>query len=336
MEMKIFKEKRAWRSRPRTILILPSSPEKRVISFSVPPVLWMISCALVFALPFLSGSGLWSLYRYKHMGGQTRQLEIENQHFKSKLNQQRQKIEHISRELLSIREKAGFIQDFLGLKSGGEQESKLGQGGIELSPRAFQPQSNLLSPNQNPTLSSHARNLNRTDSALRAADIQRLNTDLEIIISALEDRQKKLDSMPSISPVDPSQAWLSSAYGVRTSPFTGKKQFHPGVDLAGSKGTPILAPAKGKVAFVGKNGSLGLSIEIKHDSTFKTTYGHLLESAVKKGQTVERGEIIGYMGDTGRTTGYHLHYETEKNGKRVNPFDYMMDWGQNTLLLAGE
>jgi len=82
--------------------------------------------------------------------------------------------------------------------------------------------------------------------------------------------------------------------------------------------------------------SPGLSIEIKHDSTFKTTYGHLFESAVKKGQTVERGEIIGYMGDTGRTTGYHLHYETEKNGKRVNPFDYMMDWGQNALLLAGE
>lgn len=318
----------------RTILILPANPEKKVFAFSLHPVMWMLLCAFLVAVPFLTGSGLWSLYRYRHIDDQTQHLQTENQFFKTTLSEQKQKIEHLNQELLRIREKAGFIQNFLGLKKDGEQESKLGQGGIELSPRAFQSRSNLSFPDEN--ASHDHRNPRTSKSTLRTMDLNRLNEDLEEILSALEHRQNKLDNMPSISPVDPSRAWLSSAYGVRTSPFTGKKQFHPGIDLAGSRGTPILAPAKGKVAFVGKNGSLGLSIEIKHDSTFKTTYGHLLESSVKRGQEVQRGDIIGYMGDTGRTTGYHLHYEIEKGGKRVNPLDFMMDWGQEDLLVAGQ
>jgi murein DD-endopeptidase MepM/ murein hydrolase activator NlpD len=319
----------------RTILILPSSPEKKVLTFPLPPALWIGLCVFLIALPFLAGAGLWSLYHFNRINVHSHKLETENETFRSELAEKKEKIEHLSHELVTIREKAGFIQNYLGLKSEGTHEGRIGQGGAELSPKAFQPRSVLFSPDENPSSPAHVRDLNKTGT-LWTMDIQQLNTDLEKIMNNLKDRQERLDGMPSISPVDPSQAWLSSAYGMRKSPFTGKKQFHPGVDLAGSKGTPILAPAKGQVAFVGKNGSLGLSIEIKHDSTFKTTYGHLLECSVKKGQNVQRGDIIGYMGDTGRTTGHHLHYEIEKKGKRVNPLDFMMDWGQEDLLLAGE
>jgi murein DD-endopeptidase MepM/ murein hydrolase activator NlpD len=337
MQMKSIKKWLSTRgSQARTILILPSNPEKKVITLSAHPALWFFLCAILIVLPFVAGTGLWSLYHFKKTNGQAQNLEIENRNFRSELAEQKEKVEHLSQELFTIREKAGFIKDFLGLKSDGGHDGKMGQGGIELSPKAYQPRSNLSSPDNDELASADGLNIGRTRSILRAMDIRQLNTDLEKIISTLQDRQERLDNMPSISPVDPGQAWLSSAYGMRTSPFTGKKQFHPAVDLAGAKGTPILAPAKGKVAFVGKNGSLGLSIEIKHDSTFKTTYGHLFKAEVKKGQSVERGDVIGYMGDTGRTTGYHLHYEIEKNGKRVNPADYMMDWGQNDVLLAGE
>jgi murein DD-endopeptidase MepM/ murein hydrolase activator NlpD len=333
IEMKSTKNRLSTRGTlARTILILPSNPERKVITLSIRPFLWVFLCAVLFALPILAGSGLWSLYHFKKVNAQTQHLETENQAFRSELAEQKEKVDHLSHELFKIREKAGFIKDFLGLKSDGGHEGTMGQGGIELSPKTYQPRSDLSSPDQNVLASAGGL----APGGTRSMDIQLLNRDLEKIISTLQDRQERLDSMPSISPVDPGQAWLSSAYGMRTSPFTGKKQFHPGVDLAGSKGTPIFAPAQGQVAFVGKNGSLGLAIEIKHDSTFKTTYGHLFKSEVKKGQKVERGDIIGYMGDTGRTTGYHLHYEIEKNGKRVNPADYMMDWGQNDTLLAGE
>jgi murein DD-endopeptidase MepM/ murein hydrolase activator NlpD len=123
---------------------------------------------------------------------------------------------------------------------------------------------------------------------------------------------------------------------MRVSPFTGKKQFHTGIDIAGWKGTPIVAPAKGKVIFVRKNGSLGLTVRIRHNAVYETEYGHLLKAAVKKGQDVERGEIVAYLGNSGRSTGYHLHYEVHKNGKCINPFHHMMDWDENHFFLAQE
>ena len=328
--MKAFKEKRAiQRNLARTIVILPSSPEKKVLTFSPPPLFWIIACAVVLAVPILAGFGLWSLYRSSSLNLRAQHLETENQAFRRELAEQEEKVHHLSHELLTIREKAGFIKDFLGMDSDGSHKGGIGQGGIELSPKAFEPPSDLAA-------TGLGVDPDRSRSVLRAMDIQQIDTDLERIIGILQDRKERLDSTPSISPVNPGRVWLSSTFGMRTSPFTGKRQFHPGVDLAGAKGTPVLAPAKGLVAFVGKNGSLGLSVEIKHDSTYKTTYGHLSKAAIKKGQSVERGDVIGYMGDTGRTTGYHLHYEVEKDGKRVNPVDYMMDWGQEDILLAVE
>ena len=328
--MKAFKEKRAiQRNLARTIVILPSSPEKKVLTFSPPPLFWILSCVVVLAVPILAGFGFWGLYRSSSVNARAQHLEIENQTFRSALAEQKERVHHLSHELLTIREKAGFIKDFLGMESDSSHKGGIGQGGVELSPKGFEPPSNLAA-------SGRDAGSDRSRSILRAMDIQQIDTDLERIIGILQDRKERLDSMPSITPVDPGRVWLSSAFGMRTSPFTGKRQFHPGVDLAGAKGTPILAPAKGRVAFVGNNGSLGLSIEIRHDSTYKTTYAHLSKGAVKKGQRVERGEVIGYMGDTGRTTGYHLHYEVEKDGKRVNPVDYMMDWGQEDILLAVE
>ena len=95
-----------------------------------------------------------------------------------------------------------------------------------------------------------------------------------------------------------------------------------------------MAPAKGQVTRVRKWGALGLMVRIKHSSTYTTEYGHLQKAVVKKGENVERGEIIGYMGNSGRSTGYHLHYGMKKKGKHVNPLPYMMDWDKNYFLFA--
>lgn len=323
------------RKKWRTILILPSSAEKNILKLSLPSVGWFAICGLILAIPFLAGAGLWTYSRYHVMAEQSRQLKIENMGFRDKLDEQNKKVEYLSGELLEIKEKAGLIQKFLGLKEGDSDGRGIGRGGVEFSPDRIQrPMKEPVSQVKfSPRRQLHASpGLNDQ----RSMDLHRLNKDLESILGTLEERQERLDTMPSISPASPRECWLSSSFGMRTSPFTGKRQFHPAVDIAGSKGTPILAPAKGKVAFAGKNGSLGLSVEIEHNSSFRTTYGHLFQASVKKGQLVQRGDVIGYMGDSGRSTGYHLHYEIEKDGKRVNPRDYMMDWDENNLVLAEE
>jgi murein DD-endopeptidase MepM/ murein hydrolase activator NlpD len=95
-----------------------------------------------------------------------------------------------------------------------------------------------------------------------------------------------------------------------------------------------MAPAKGEVQSVRKQRLLGLVVTIRHNGTYTTVYGHLQKAAVKKGQLVERGDVIGYIGNSGRSTGYHVHYGIRKNGKWIDPASHMMDWDKNQLMFA--
>lgn len=140
--------------------------------------------------------------------------------------------------------------------------------------------------------------------------------------SALTELKDRLDHTPSIWPCD---GWLSRGYGMKYDPFTGYKQFHRGLDLANNRGTPIVAAADGKVREVGTFGRLGKMIVVDHGYGFVTRYGHLSQIDVKRGQTVKRGDIIGQMGSTGYSTGPHLHYEVWRNGKVMNPSDFILN-----------
>jgi murein DD-endopeptidase MepM/ murein hydrolase activator NlpD len=314
-----------------TVLIMPSTPGRRIIRFSLPSFCWPIFYGVVGAMVFWAGVGTWSFYNHHQITQRSQWLEKENQLAKTQLEDEKQKVKFLNQRLNKIREKSVFIQNFLGLKPQGKAKGNIGQGGVEVSPQAFSHPSNAASEvNIEPVgLIQSAQPLN-----LSHQDINQLDKDLHQLIITLQERQEKMECTPSISPVDPQKSWISSAYGRRISQFTGKKQFHPGIDIAGWKGTPIMAPAKGKVTSVRKWGSMGLMVTIKHDSTYQTVYGHLLKAAVKRGQRVKRGEVIGYMGNSGRSTGYHLHYEVRKNGKRINPFFHMMDWDKNRTLMA--
>jgi murein DD-endopeptidase MepM/ murein hydrolase activator NlpD len=317
----------------QTLMIMPSSPEKRIVKITLPSSLWVIFCCALLTSLFLGGMGTWSLHRFHQLSQRSYHLEKENHLANTQVEEQRKKIDHLNKELLRIKEKAGFIQNFLGLQPQGPGQGKLGQGGVEIAPQDYR--SDLYPSDSENVPLLNAYNPNHS-GGLSSSEISRLNSDLQEIIAALEERQDKLEHTPSISPVDPLHSWISSPFGMRISPFTGKKQFHTGVDIAGWKGTPIVAPAKGKVIFVGKNGSLGLTVRIRHNEVYETEYGHLLKAAVKKRQKVERGDLVAYMGNSGRSTGYHLHYELHKNGKCINPFHHMMDWDKNRFFLAEE
>jgi murein DD-endopeptidase MepM/ murein hydrolase activator NlpD len=111
--------------------------------------------------------------------------------------------------------------------------------------------------------------------------------------------------------------------GHRADPFTGDDDFHAGLDIAGERGQPVFATAAGTVAHVGFQGGYGNLIVLEHGFGLQTRYGHLLNYSVKPGARVKRGDVIGHVGNTGRSTGYHLHYEVLANGKLLNPLQLL-------------
>jgi murein DD-endopeptidase MepM/ murein hydrolase activator NlpD len=135
-----------------------------------------------------------------------------------------------------------------------------------------------------------------------------------------------LASTPAIRPLSgDAKSWVTSRFGYRKSPFTGRREFHKGLDIASRKGTPILATADGVVTFAGKKGLLGMTIVIDHGHGMKTRYGHNHELLKKRGDKVKRWEPIALMGSSGRSTGPHTHYEVHLNGIPVNPEKYILN-----------
>jgi murein DD-endopeptidase MepM/ murein hydrolase activator NlpD len=142
------------------------------------------------------------------------------------------------------------------------------------------------------------------------------------LIAQLEDKHHHLVSSPAIWPT---RGWLTSRFGNRISPFTGLRQFHSGIDIAGQFGTPVIAPARGRVSFVGDKGPLGRALVIEHGYGVRTHYGHNSEILVRVGEEVDRGQVVAKLGNSGRSTGPHLHYGVEVKGRAMNPLDFIFD-----------
>ncbi len=142
------------------------------------------------------------------------------------------------------------------------------------------------------------------------------------LLEVMEEKRDLLASTPSLWPT---KGWVTSGFGVRTSPFTGKREFHRGLDISAPRGSIVEAPADGIVTFSGMKGSLGNAVEINHGFGIYTCYGHNSKLLVHEGQRVVRGQPISRVGSTGRSTGPHLHYEIRIAGVRVNPRNYILN-----------
>jgi murein DD-endopeptidase MepM/ murein hydrolase activator NlpD len=138
--------------------------------------------------------------------------------------------------------------------------------------------------------------------------------------NGVERRQALASATPSIWPV---AGWLSSGYGNRKDPFRGGADFHPGLDISANHGRPILATADGTVLSAAHGGNYGNLVIIDHGFGITTRYGHLSRFGVTSGQRIRRGDVIGYVGSTGRSTSPHLHYEILVNGKLINPLNLL-------------
>jgi murein DD-endopeptidase MepM/ murein hydrolase activator NlpD len=167
-------------------------------------------------------------------------------------------------------------------------------------------------PSCDPDLILPALSRNLADLTARAQRIE----------SFYADRATLLSHTPSVWPV---RGYFSSGFGSRVDPFTGEEDFHPGIDVSAPLGTKAVAPADGVVVAVGPRGAYGLAIIIDHGYGVVTRYGHLEGFAVRPGQRVRRGDVIGFVGSTGRSNAPHLHYEVWLNDKPQDPIHYILD-----------
>ena len=158
------------------------------------------------------------------------------------------------------------------------------------------------------------------DQVQQASNMQADN--FSHLLRSLKDKRNLLAATPSLRPVN---GWISSGFGYRISPFTGHKEFHRGLDIATKEGSPIIAPADGVVITSGQKWLMGNMVAIDHGYGMITEYGHCKELLKKKGDKVKRGDVIALVGNTGRSTGPHVHYMVRLNGVPVNPEKYILD-----------
>ncbi|MGZ3772920.1 MAG: M23 family metallopeptidase [Pseudobdellovibrionaceae bacterium] len=139
---------------------------------------------------------------------------------------------------------------------------------------------------------------------------------------SLSERQSLMNSTPNMKPA---KGWITSRFGYRVSPFTGKTALHAGLDIAAAPGSPVYAPADGVVTFASYDESYGKLISIDYGYGVATRFGHLSQIYVQVGQRVNKWDVVGAVGNTGRSTGPHLHYEVRINGTAVDPINYILD-----------
>ena len=158
---------------------------------------------------------------------------------------------------------------------------------------------------------------------------------LEELVRVLEDREPKLavvegtlmnrklgaEVYPTGRPV--SKGWISSVFGWRNDPLTGKRAFHEGIDFAGRASSEVVAAAAGVVVWSGSRWGFGNAVEVNHGNGYSTLYAHNKKNLVKVGETVKKGQVLALLGSTGRSSGPHVHFEVRRNGKAVNPMKFV-------------
>ena len=152
-------------------------------------------------------------------------------------------------------------------------------------------------------------------------DVEDREKQLDVLETLLADRKVQRDVFLAGRPIR--KGWISSGFGHRVDPITGQRAWHNGVDFAGEEGAEVAALAAGLVVFAGERSGYGQLVEINHGGGYSTRYGHHKELVVKPGEIVRKGEVIGLMGNTGRATGPHVHFEVFKNGRIVDPSTYI-------------
>ena len=234
------------------------------------------------------------------------------------INDSKKRIEHIIFQLEDIKRQDDILRKLVKLPPIHDDVRKMGFGGIDKSDKSND--LNYLLPNNNIDLEDFNNNLDRIHRLIKL-ELLSYNE----LTNKIHQNKEEILAFPAIYPVNDGEMRLSSEFGYRIDPFSRKHKFHDGHDFSGPIGTDVFTSANGRVINSMYWGSFGNYIEIDHGNGYITVYGHLSSRNVKKGDKVFRGQKIGEIGNTGRSTAPHLHYEIKYRNKALDPHQFYFD-----------
>lgn len=242
-------------------------------------------------------------------------LRDENLKLKNELAMIREQLEHIGSTLDRVER---FDQKLRAMTLLSDPQRNLAMG--PTAPLPMQASGDQNQFVRSKSLESPAALAQKLDKV--SAEATRQEQSLQELQAYFLDQKSMLGSVPSVWPV---RGWVTSDFGSRLDPYTSERVMHSGLDISGAHGKEIIAPSDGTVVFAAVEGGYGNVLVIDHGYGVKTRFGHLATIGVKPGEKVKRGQIIAQMGNTGRSTGPHLHYEVRVNGIAQNPRKFILD-----------
>jgi murein DD-endopeptidase MepM/ murein hydrolase activator NlpD len=281
----------------------------RRFTISLRPALVLV--LMTVTLPILIGTGAAMKARYEvaQMFATKATLEFENANYRAATEQLASQIVALQAAMSDLGAKAALDPQL--------------QSSMEKLPAVIKSRA-MGGPDASAALTSMAPGLTSPENtfALLKDLLQGLESSLVSVRSGVDRRNQLAAATPSIWPT---HGWLSSSMGNRVDPLTGGRDFHPGLDISADKGDPVYATADGKVTHAASAGNYGNLVIVEHGYGLETRYGHLSTFKIKVGQQVKRGDLLGLVGSTGRTTGPHLHYEVRANGRILNPLQLLLN-----------
>ena len=292
----------------KLLIMREGKSSQHMINFSRQKVIWLAS---VLFIVIGSISFMASRFVNRHLTQiALSEVRTENSELKRQLSVMNERVGEIQTNLTDLFEKDDNLRLAAGMPRIDDEVRQVGIGGTIPIDATY--------GNGDETVQQLIFDIAKIEREIRLQYSSFLEIDKKIRINA-----DLIAHTPSIRPVE--GGYTSSRFGMRTDPFSGKWKHHNGLDFVQERGAPVYATANGKVIFAKNSPGFGKLVIIDHGYSFSTSYGHLGRLLVKKGQTVERGQKIGEIGNTGRSTGPHLHYEVAVNKKAVDPIDYLYD-----------
>ena len=295
-----------------------SAPRKLHISKSI--VKGLVSVSALVSIGF-------GFFVYEYVTLNVRMLELKQLRREAGThNVMAERIRQLEGEISKVRELDQRVRAAVGLDKAETQPAVLAQGGADAETR-------------NALRDAVAQRAGRLIDWV-AGDLTTLAQEIAFREQSLRELQTHLDNKSAVlaatPTILPAKGLVTAVYGYRRSPFTGKREFHEGMDIAAPVGTPVVATADGIVRFAGPAATYGNVVFVDHGHGFATAYGHNSTIRVRARQRVRRGDIIAYVGNTGRTTGPHVHYEVHLDGVASNPMKYAVDNTGMTYAVAAE
>lgn len=303
------------------IIVVPDSRGKGKNFSLTQGQIWLLAAVLFVAVPMLIGTVSFRIQALLHepagdrppqfvadeaqrLVSERRTLEVARRDAEAYLNALAQRLGHLQAQMLRLNALGQRLTQMAGLKGDFNFDERPALGGPEER------------TNQQTRVPDFLRALEELSHAIDSKSVQ-----LQRLESVMIDRKLKSEVTPTGWPVD--GGWMSSSFGLRADPFTGRQTYHEGVDIANRLGSPIRAMAAGVVVHAGQKDGYGLMVEVKHDHGMSTRYAHAKELLVQAGDKVERGDDLALVGSSGRSTGPHLHFEVLQNGRAINPARFL-------------